>query len=56
MKHLTFSIISLAQTPVVALDDVRNHIGETVTVCAEVKSTFKNKGHKHEIHRNVSIK
>jgi len=62
MKHLTlllflaFSTVSLAQTQVVALDDVCNHIGETVTVCDEVKSTIKTKEHKHEVYRNVTIK
>ncbi|WP_396146707.1 hypothetical protein [Flavobacterium sp.] len=55
MKHLTlllfltFSTLSLAQTPVVALDDIRNHIGATVTVCAEVKSTYKTNDHRHSL-------
>lgn len=56
LLFLAFSTLSLAQTPTIPLDDVRNHIGETVTVCAEVKSTFKTKEHKHEVHRNVTIK
>lgn len=55
MKHLTlllllaFSTVSLAQTPVVTLDDVRIHIGATVTVCAEVKNTYKTNDHYHSL-------
>lgn len=55
MKHLTFllfltfSTLSFAQSAVVALDDIRNHIGKTVTVCAEVKSTYKTNDHHHSL-------
>jgi len=55
MKHLTlllflsFTTLTLAQTPTIPLDDVRNHIGETVTICAEVKSTFKTQQHHHSL-------
>jgi len=55
MKHLTlllflsFTTLALAQTPTIPLDDIRNHIGEIVTVCAEVKSTFKTQQHHHSL-------
>ncbi len=55
MKHLTLLLfliltsLTFAQTPPIQLDDIRNHIGETVTICEEVKSSFKTKQHHHSL-------
>jgi exonuclease VII large subunit len=47
LLYLLFSTLVKAQTPTVALTDIRNYVGKTVTVCEKVKSTFKTREHEH---------
>ena len=49
LLFLSFATLTLAQTPTIPLDAVRNHIGATITVCAEVKSTYKTNDHHHSL-------
>lgn len=47
LLFIGFTSLLRAQTPTVALSDIRNYVGKTVTVCEKVKSTFKTQEHEH---------
>lgn len=46
---LFLSNIILSQIPKISIEKIGNYVGETVTVCETVKSTFKTLQHKHSL-------